>query len=65
MTPRQFIDTFVPGQYTGQNVKFGDYYVREIKRSGTERRSVYLEVVGTGRTIRVGRREFERKARAC
>jgi hypothetical protein len=51
--------------YTGQNVKFGDYYVREVRRSGAERRSVYLEIVGTGRTIRVGRRVFERKARAA
>jgi hypothetical protein len=25
MNARQFIDSFVPGQYTGQNVKFGDY----------------------------------------
>ena len=42
---------------------FRDYYVREVRRSGTERHSVYLDVIGTGRTLRVGRREFERKAR--
>lgn len=51
--------------YTGPNVKFRDYYVREVRRSGRERRSVYLEIVGTGRTLRIGRREFERKARAA
>lgn len=44
---------------------FRDYYVREIRRSGDQRRSVYLEVIGLNRTIRVGRREFERKARAA
>jgi hypothetical protein len=43
--------------------RLGDYYVREVRRSGEQRRSVYLDVVGTGRTMRVGRREFERKAK--
>ena len=42
--------------YTGDQFKFCDYYVREV-------RSVYLEIVGTGRTVRVGRRVFEREAR--
>jgi hypothetical protein len=51
--------------YTGPNVKLGDYFVREIKRTGRQRRSVYLEIVGTGRKVRIGRREFERKARAA
>ena len=51
------------GAYTGPNRKFGDYYVREVRRSGSQRRSVYLEVVGTGRVIRVGRKAFERVLR--
>lgn len=49
--------------YTGENKRLGDYFVREIRRSGRERRSVYLEVVGTGRALRIGRRVFERRAR--
>jgi hypothetical protein len=51
--------------YTGPNFLFRGYYVREVKRSGTERHSVYLEIVGTGRTLRIGRKAFEReRARA-
>jgi hypothetical protein len=53
-----------PG-YTGPNILLRGYYVREVKRSGTERHSVYLEIVGTGRTLRIGRKAFEReRARA-
>jgi hypothetical protein len=54
-----------PAYYTGPNFRFRDYWVREVKRSGTERHSVYLEIVGTGRTLRIGRKAFEReRARA-
>ena len=56
-------DGEVEGDGKNPTMLFRDYYVREVRRSGTERHSVYLDVIGTGRTLRVGRREFERKAR--
>jgi hypothetical protein len=54
-------ETPQPGEYYGPNFLFRDYYVREIRRSGDQRRSVYLEIVGTGRTLRIGRKAFERE----
>lgn len=50
--------------YTGLNLRLGDYFVREVRRSGTERRqTVHFEIVGTGRTEQMSRYEFERRAR--
>ena len=52
------------GEYTGQNVKLGDYYVREVERIGGEHRQVVrYEIVGTGRVEQVPRSRFERMAR--
>jgi hypothetical protein len=51
--------------YTGEHVRLGDYYVREIERVGTEHRQVVrYEVVGTGRVESMPRSRFDRQARA-
>lgn len=54
------------GMYTGQHLKLGDYYVREIERIGTQHRQVVrFEIVGTGRVEQMPRSRFERQARAA
>jgi hypothetical protein len=53
-----------PKGYTGENVRLGDYYVREVERVGTEHRQVVrYEVVGTGRVEQMSRSRFERQAK--
>lgn len=49
--------------YNGPNLLLGDLLVRELRQSGQQRRSVYLEVVGTGRRFRMGYRDFARRVR--
>lgn len=50
--------------YNGPNKRLGDYYVREVERTGTERRQVvHFEVVGTGRIEKMPRSRFDRQVR--
>jgi hypothetical protein len=53
-----------PKGYSGDNLRLGDYYVRELERIGTEHRQVVrYEVVGTGRIEQMSRSRFERQAK--
>ncbi|HEY9096433.1 MAG TPA: hypothetical protein VIN35_11860 [Hydrogenophaga sp.] len=50
--------------YSGQHQRLGDYYVREVERTGTEHRQVvHFEVVGTGRIEKMPRSRFDRQVR--
>lgn len=47
--------------YTGPNRRMGDWYVREVKRTGVKRQRVYYAVPGTNRAGRMPRWLWDRR----